>query len=43
MSVSMPEREITQTGGTAEIGKAADRPVVLIHRPIHSIPWCYDV
>ncbi len=43
MSVSMPEREITQTGGTAEIGKAADRPVVLIHRPIHSIPWSYEV
>ena len=43
MTVSMPEREITQTGGTAQTGNAADRPVVLIHRPIRSMPWSYEV
>jgi D-3-phosphoglycerate dehydrogenase len=43
MSVSMPEREITQTGGSAEGTKSSDRPVVLIHQPIRSMPWSYEV
>jgi len=36
MSVSMPEREATASEST-------DRPKVLIHQPIKSIPWSYDV
>jgi D-3-phosphoglycerate dehydrogenase len=42
MSVSMPEQEATRMGGTASGGDAA-RPKVLIHRPIKSIPWSYEV
>ena len=42
MSVSMPEQEAQQMGGVA-VGKAGARPKVLIHRPIRSMPWSYDV
>ena len=43
MSVSMPEQEATQMGGSAEGAAGGQRPVVLIHQPIQSIPWSYDV
>jgi D-3-phosphoglycerate dehydrogenase len=43
MSVSMPEQEATQSGGTAGGSGSGTRPKVLIHAPIKSIPWSYDV
>src|SRR3954454_23058981 len=43
MSISMPEQEAAQTGAAAATGQATDRPKVLIHRPIRSMPWSYDV
>ncbi len=41
MSNSTPTQEATQDGGAS--GKSGRRPIVLIHRPIKSIPWSYDV
>src|SRR5437870_862742 len=42
MSISMPEREAIQDGAMAE-GPTGNRPVVVIHQPIKSIPWSYEV
>jgi D-3-phosphoglycerate dehydrogenase len=41
MSVSMPERGMEGTGQNG--GGRGGRPTVLIHKPIKSIPWSYDV
>jgi D-3-phosphoglycerate dehydrogenase len=42
MSISTPEQEATQDGGSGA-GGGGKRPTVLIHAPIRSIPWSYDV
>jgi len=42
MSVSMPEQEATGSGASGQNGTGA-RPKVLIHEPIKSIPWSYEV
>src|SRR5690349_12108481 len=42
MSVSMPEQEATGSGASGQNGTGA-RPKVLIHQPIKSIPWSYEV
>jgi D-3-phosphoglycerate dehydrogenase len=41
--VSMPEQEAQQMGGVAGANAGSSRPKVLIHHPIRSIPWSYEV
>src|SRR3954467_15165102 len=45
MSISMPERDAAQPGAStaAGEGRTTDRPKVLIHAPIRSMPWSYEV